>query len=156
MNFHFFSSERIQTFLFLSFALRPSFPHFSLSQKADLYELQQQGSKPSFSGWVWLVEALRGNWREVRRVVLTWLFPGSLTEGSCKASSFLCPSVNPTAPLNVAGSFSLCLSLSYSRVGAPCPHVLGPRTVTVLLFSWHPFEKGDQSLREIDGLELII
>ena len=154
MNFHFFSAERIQTFLCLSSALLPSLPHFSLPQKADLYGLQQQDSKPSFSGWVWLVEALRGTWREVRRaMVIPWIshwgelqglqFSVSLSQPNCSSQSGWF-------------SFSLFLSLSCFQVGAPSPPLLGPRTVTVLLlFSWHPFEKGDQSRREIGGLEWI-
>ena len=123
----------------------------------DLW-LHQQGSKLSFSGWVWLVETRRkveGGEESNIEVAIPQLPPWWRLQGF----SFLCPSVTPLF-LSKQLIPSLCLSVSLTHTWSlgrtPTPQLLGLRMVTVwLLLSWHAFEKGDQHLRGMDGLEWI-
>ena len=72
--------------------------------------------------------------------------------------SFLCPSVTPLfLSKQLIPSLSVCLSHTHGLWGElQPPQLLGLRMVTVwLLLSWYPFEKEDQHLRGMDGLEWI-
>ena len=137
----------------------PSYPHFSLLQKAEIYDCINRApsslSQVGF-GWLKLLEESGGRWGEQ-------YWGGYSPAPSLMEAARLQLSVSlsdPTVPLKAANSLSLSVCLSHTHTWSlgrtPTPQLLGLRMVTVwLLLSWHAFEKGDQHLRGMDGLEWI-